>query len=94
MYLCSKKRNYHNPRGRGMNNVRLESSNFSDDSRAQRQRERNLLIPGAREAASKQEGDTSSSSSRKQRDWGPAERTSRIRLAWLRGILEARPRAW
>ena len=49
-------RNYHNPRGRGMNNVRFESSNFSDDSRAQRQRERNLLIPGAREAASKQKG--------------------------------------
>jgi hypothetical protein len=36
-----------------MNNVRLESSNFSDDSRTEGQRQRNLLIPGAREAGIK-----------------------------------------
>jgi len=42
--------NDHYPRGRGVNNVRLESSNFSDDSRTEGQRQRNLLIPGAREA--------------------------------------------
>ena len=57
-----------------MNNVRFESSNFSDDSRAQRQRERNLLIPGAREAASKQEGYSLSPISGDNmsimRDWG------------------------
>jgi hypothetical protein len=34
-----------------VNNVRLESSNFCDDSRTEGQRQRNLLIPGAREAA-------------------------------------------
>lgn len=73
-----------------MNNVRLESSNFSDDPRAQRQRQRNLLVPGAREAASKK---VIRAAAEKAEGLG-AERTSRTRLAWLRGILEARPRAW